>query len=303
MFTKYLSASLEMALMALNYMRGRKLRTTLTTLAIVFGVALIFAVNLTLPGIVDSFAHSMNATSGAVDLRITSITGEAFAPTKPMQAVAGAAGVQAVSGSLRRQINIPVSSGGSVGNAVQLEIVGVDPSTAENVRHYIISSGRFLESGDTGKAVVPASITDFAPDFKIGTVFSMLTVSGLKQYTVVGFLAETGNLGVPQIIVSLPDAQTILKQPGLINTIDVAFQPGVNHDAVTTAVKDALAKTTLGHYAFNTANTQSDILASMQIAYTILALLGVLALFLGAFLIFNTFRTIVLERRHDLSML
>src|SRR5258708_33378859 len=151
MFTKYLSASLEMALMALNYMRGRKLRTTLTTLAIVFGVALIFAVNLTLPGIVDSFAHSMNATSGAVDLRITSITGEAFAPTKPMQAVAGAAGVQAVSGSLRRQINIPVSSGGSggsVGSAVQLEIVGVDPSTAENVRHYIMSSGRFLEPGD-----------------------------------------------------------------------------------------------------------------------------------------------------------
>ena len=32
-------------------------------------------------------------------------------------------------------------------------------------------------------------------------------------------------------------------------------------------------------------------------------LMGLLALFLGAFLIFNTFRTIVLERRHDLSML
>src|SRR5258708_37978739 len=31
--------------------------------------------------------------------------------------------------------------------------------------------------------------------------------------------------------------------------------------------------------------------------------MGLLALFLGAFLIFNTFRTIVLERRHDLSML
>jgi putative ABC transport system permease protein len=303
MFTKYFSASLEMALMALNYMRGRKLRTTLTTLAIVFGVALIFAVNLTLPGVVDSFQRSMNATSGAVDLRITSITGEAFAPNKPMQAVTGAQGIQAATGSLRRQINVPVSSGGSVGNAVQLELVGIDPSTAESVRHYIINDGRFLQPGDTGKAIVPASITDFAPDFKVGTVFSLMTVGGLKQYTVVGFLAETGHLAVPQIIVPLSDAQAVLKQPGLINTIDVAFQPGVNKDEVTASVKDALAKTTLGHYAFNSTNNQPDIFASMQAGYAILDLMGLLALFLGAFLIFNTFRTIVLERRHDLAML
>src|SRR5437763_8389705 len=108
MFTKYVSASLEMGLVALNYMRGRKLRTALTSLAIVFGVALIFAVNLTLPSITDSFNRSMNATSGSVDLRITSITGEAFAPNKPLQAVAGVSGVQAVTGALRRQINVPV---------------------------------------------------------------------------------------------------------------------------------------------------------------------------------------------------
>src|SRR5204862_6236824 len=69
------------------------------------------------------------------------------------------------------------------------------------------------------------------------------------------------------------------------------------------AVKDALAKTTLGHYAINAASSQPDILASVQIGYTLLDLMGLLALFLGAFLIFNTFRTVVLERRHDMAML
>ena len=207
MITKYISTRWQMAQMALQYLRGRKLRTSLTSLAIVFGVALIFAVNLTLPSMINSFERSMNATSGNVDLRVTSITGEAFAPTKPLQAVAGVQGIQAVTGALRRQINVPISGGGSVGSAVQIELVGVDPSTAENVWHYIISDGRFLEPGDTGKAVVPATITDFAPQFKVGTVFSLATVGGLKQFTIVGFLAETGNLAVPQIIVSLPDAQ------------------------------------------------------------------------------------------------
>src|SRR4051794_13637723 len=144
MRTNFISTQWQMARMAFQYLRRRKLRTTLTSLAIVFGVALIFAVNLTLPSMTDSFQRSMNATSGAVDLRVTSITGEAFAPKQPLQAVAGVQGIQAVTGALRRQINVPVSGGGSVGSAVQIELLGVDPSTAKNVRHYIISDGRFL---------------------------------------------------------------------------------------------------------------------------------------------------------------
>jgi putative ABC transport system permease protein len=292
-----------MAHMAFQYLSGRKLRTALTSLAIVFGVALIFAVNLTLPSMVSSFEHSMNATTGAADLSISSVTGESFAPGKPIQAVGSVAGVQTVTGSLRRQITVPSSGGGSMGTAAQIELVGVDPATVQNVRHYIISQGRFLQPGDTGMAVVPATITDFLPDFKVGSTFSFATVGGLKQFTVVGFLAEVGNISVPQIIVTLPDAQAALKQPGLINTIDASFQPGANKDTVTAAVKDVLAKTTLGHYVVNSTTGTPDILASLQIGYTMLDVMAFLALFLGAFLIFNTFRTVVLERRHDLAML
>ena len=43
----------QMTLMGLRYLNGRRLRTALTTLAIVFGVALIFAINLVLPSAVD----------------------------------------------------------------------------------------------------------------------------------------------------------------------------------------------------------------------------------------------------------
>jgi hypothetical protein len=43
----------QMAVMALRYLNGHRLRTTLTTLAVVLGVALIFAVNLILPDIAE----------------------------------------------------------------------------------------------------------------------------------------------------------------------------------------------------------------------------------------------------------
>src|SRR5260221_10098185 len=142
MITKFISMDWQSARMAFQYLRGRKLRTALTSLAIVFGVALIFAVNLTLPGLADSFNRSMNATSGTVDLSITSVTGEAFSPTQPLQAVAGVEGVQAASTALRRQITVPASAGGSMDSATQFKLLGVDTSTAERISYHSISRGR-----------------------------------------------------------------------------------------------------------------------------------------------------------------
>ena len=51
------------------------------------------------------------------------------------------------------------------------------------------------------------------------------------------------------------------------------------------------------------ASNSLDSLTAVQLGMTVLDLLGVLALMLGAFLIFNTFRTVVVERQHDLAML
>ena len=44
-------------------------------------------------------------------------------------------------------------------------------------------------------------------------------------------------------------------------------------------------------------------MAQREVGYAMMYAVGLLALFIGAFLIFNTFRTVVVERRHDLAML
>src|SRR5690349_14832373 len=118
----------EMTAMALQYLRGRKLRTALTILSIVFGVMLIFSMNLFLPSAKDAFKQMVTTTSGTADLNITSATGESFDPTTPLKAAAGVNGVQAVSGTLRRQITVSsIGMVGDVGTAAQVEIVGIDP--------------------------------------------------------------------------------------------------------------------------------------------------------------------------------
>ena len=61
-----------------RYLWGRKLRTFLTTLAIVFGTLVIFGMNIILPTMVQAFQSNLLAASGQVDVTITLKTGEAF---------------------------------------------------------------------------------------------------------------------------------------------------------------------------------------------------------------------------------
>lgn len=275
----------QMILMAWQYLKGRKLRTTLTTLAIVFGVALIFAMNLVLPGAEKAFQQSMDAETEGIDLNIVSPTGETFAPESPADTLLQTEGVEAVTGVLRRRIILPKTQ--QFDDITQIELVGVDLATVSRVRTYTLSDGRFLEN--SGEAVV-------APDIaQSGETITVVATTGLKTYTVVGVLKEGGF--TPRVLISLPDAQKALDQPGLVNLLEVAFKPEVDQDRLTAQIKKTLGD----RYLYNT--TSNDEFAAMEVAYMIFSLFGVVALFLGGFLIFNTFRTVVLERRRDLAML
>lgn len=293
----FTSTFAQMALMALRYLSGRKLRTVLTTLAIVFGVGLIFAMNLVLPGMKDAFRRTMLAASGNVDLSIRSVTGEAFAPEQPLSAVSGVKNVEAVTGSLRRQFSLPKGKA-SLGDTSQIELVGVDPATVTQVRHYSLAEGHFLQPGDTGKVVIPSTLVELAPQLKLGGEMPIMTTNGLKSFTIVGIVSVAGTKSRPQIIIPLADAQADFNQPGLINTIDVAFKPGADEKAVKAEIQKALGS----GFSLDVSDAETA-LASMQTGYALFAMIGALALFIGAFLIFNTFRTVILERRRDLAML
>jgi putative ABC transport system permease protein len=67
--------------LAARYLWGRKLRTSLTTLAIVFGALVIFGMNVLLPTMLQAFQANMLAASGQVDVTITHESGEAFSRT------------------------------------------------------------------------------------------------------------------------------------------------------------------------------------------------------------------------------
>ena len=281
----------QMTLMALRYLSGRKLRTILTTLSIVFGVALIFAINLVLPSATDTFKQTMTSVTGA-DITVTSVTGESFAPDSVLPGVAAIPDVKAASGILRRSFTRP-------GSTEQVDLIGLDPASIQQVRQFVLTEGRFLQADDSGAAVLPARLAELDPQIQVGKTFPLITTGGIKVFTIVGLLADTGSAYTSEILVNLPDAHAAFNQKGLINSVEVSVAAGADRDAVSANIQQALGD----GYLLNAANNTSDIFTSLQLGIGILNLLGLLALFLGAFLIFNTFRTVIIERRHDLGML
>jgi putative ABC transport system permease protein len=73
--------------------------------------------------------------------------------------------------------------------------------------------------------------------------------------------------------------------------------------AVRTEIEMKIREVMGDDFRINNALSGSEAYASVELAQSVLNVFGVLALFMGGFIIFNTFRTVVAERRRDLGML
>src|SRR4029079_19720271 len=114
--------------LAARYLWGRKLRTALTTLAIVFGTLVIFGMNILLPTMMAAFQSNMLAAAGQVDVTISHKTGEAFSRSA-LSKVRAVPGVRALAGSLSRTVNIPADYYGHA-KIGALTLTGIDTAAA-----------------------------------------------------------------------------------------------------------------------------------------------------------------------------
>jgi putative ABC transport system permease protein len=284
--------------LAARYLWGRKLRTFLTTLAIMFGTLVIFGMNTILPTMSRAFQTNVLAASGQVDVTITHKTGEAFSD-KVLNRVKTVAGIRVIAGSLSRTLNIPDSYFGR-SKITALTLAGIDPREAQLLRNYPVKEGRFLRPGDTNAAVITTSLAD-SLGLKLGDKLHLPMTEGTVSLKIVGLLPARTLPGNEEVLVTLYQAQKWFDLPDRINTIEI------NLDTTDLAQREAIQQaieTTLGKdYTLGALSGGTELMASIQIGQMAFNLFGFLALFMGGFIIFNTFRTIVAERRHDIGML
>jgi putative ABC transport system permease protein len=275
--------------MPLRYLAGRKLRTFLTTLAVVFGVAVVFAVNMLLPTLSGALSAGALGAAGQVDMTVTSVTGGPF-DASVLDRISATDGVAAVAPGFQRTVTLPNSA------VPPFDVMGLDPARAETVRIYQVASGRFLSTDDNLAAVLSQHLAQVL-GLHAGDTFQLPTPQGLTDLNVVGVF---NSLAEDQVLVPLKTAQDLYSAPGQVTAIDVVTTAGADRDTVEQALQTKLGE---GYNVGAAAGAAGVYAQSLELGLVLFNIFGILTLFMGAFLIFNTFRTVVVERRRDIGML
>ena len=285
--------------LAARYLWGRKLRSFLTTLAIIIGVMVIFGMGIMLPTMNDAFNKSLLAASGQADVMITNKTGENFSATVLNQ-IKTINGIAVIGGSLERTINLPPDFYGKNSTVSALSLVGIDPTVAPNLHDYQLTQGRFLKQGDGNVAVISEKLANDI-GVKLNDTMKLPTTQGVVKLTIVGMTPGRALVGNEQVLITLTQAQKLLDAAGRINVIEanLTTKDKTQTDAIVNNIKAQLGNT----YTLGGLSSGSEYATAMQNAGVIFNMMGYLALAMGGFIIFNTFRTIVAERRHDIGML
>lgn len=287
-------------LLAWRYLWGRKQRMVLTTLSIVFGVTLLFGLNSMIPAMMEAFRHNMVTTAGKVDI---SISGESNNPfnQSTLEDLQYIEGISQFTGILTKNVVLPESMGGSVNQltgASAVTVTGVNVETAQTVRNYTLSEGRFLEAGDTYSTVIPQLLAD-KMELKTGDILSIPSSEGVANLKIVGVLSLSAAAGIDEILVPLPTAQIILNLPDEINTIDILITSDADRDTVVAAILTKLGP----NFKSGAIQVGDELASALLMGQSMMWVMGIMALAMAAFIIFNTFRTVIAERRRDLGML
>lgn len=283
--------------LAWRYLKGRGLRSLLTTLAVVFGVMLVFGLNGIIPTMMDAFTRNLLSAAGKIDLTITSVYNQPFLPDA-VETVAGVPGVAAAAPGVQRVAPLPRDADTPADALAQLIVIGVDPLTAGDVRDFPLVQGRALAPGDAEVTVLSQDLADQL-GLGLGDALVLPSAQGTAKFRVVGLLTTATVPGQEQAFVPLSAAQRLFGLGIRITVVEAVLAEGADREATERAVSTALGP----DYQVGGLSTNSSLLAALQVGVFAYNMFGVFALATAGFIILNSFRTVVAERRRDIGML
>lgn len=300
-------------MITLRSMTSRRMRSILTLGGIILGVAGIFAINFTNQNAFLSINRLFESTAGRVSLEIRSSANVGGIDQDLLDAVRRTAGVEQAVPVLKlnaiqpedapEQMDLNFFGTGAGG----LLLHGIDAEVDQEVRDYRITKGRFLDSDSNRNQVVLVDQYADEHDIEVGQEISLLTVSGMTRLEVIGLIAKEGagltNLGDFGVL-PLSTAQDLARRKGELDQIDVVASAGNNDPAYLASLRESLMEELGEDYAVVYPASQGDRMTRMLSGYQIgLNFMAGIALFVGAFLIYNAFSMTVVERTRELGLL
>ena len=244
----------------------------------------------------------MRAESGFGDETSLTASREAL-PESILPVVAGIEGVKAADGSLAGYAQYVDKAGESIdtGGAPTLGVSWTDVAELNPLR---LRDGRAPRAA--GEVVMDAGTAE-EHDFKVGDTVRILFEGPSGDFTVVGVagFGKADNLaGATLAVFDKATAQTVLDKIGRFDTIDAVADDSVSPLDLRTRVQNALPD---GFEALTGAQVADEQAEQVQDALgffsTFLLVFAGISLFVGAFMILNTFSILVAQRTRELGLL
>ncbi len=300
---------------ALRNLSSRKFRALLTAFGVLLGVSVVLAIQVTNQTTIDSLRRVFDRAAGQASLLVIPSSQkndnlkQSLLPT-----VQSVKGVSIAAPSIRVntlpadeatnwQINLNLN-GVAAGNFFLL--YGVDPILDPQVRVYVLAEGRMPQAGRYEIVLTRKYAED--KKLRIGNWLILLTPNGTIRLKITGLLAAEGvalindsavgfaPLKVVQDAFDLQDQldeiairvpESISSKPALLENLKQTLQGrvGKNGDVVYPDSRGAVV---------------SQMLATYQLG---LSFFSIIAIFVGSFLVYNTFSMTVTERIREIGML
>jgi len=307
-----------MTKVALRGLMTRKLRAVLTGIAIVLGVAMISGTYILTDTVQRAFTNLLVDSYAGTDAIVTgkgldiSIEGEK-PPTPPIDAslledVRGVDGVALASGYVidEDSTKLLTPEGESV-NSEGFPTLGFGLDTSPAYSRFnplTIYEGRWPAAAN--EVVIDAGAAD-EQGYEVGDSVAISTLQPKRSFELVG-VAKYGDLdslgAISFVVFTIPTAQELLGREGQFDAISVAAEEGISEDEIVAAIEPVLPGDAEAVSASAEADEQADEVSEFTsiFRYFLLAFGGI-ALFVGAFVIFNTFSITVAQRTREFATL
>ena len=307
-----------MARVALRGLAGRKLRAALTALAIVLGVAMVsgtYVLTDTIDRAFDTiFDRSYAGTDAVVsaageEVSFQGLTAETpGVPAELLDDVRAVESVDSATGSVADESAAKILD--REGKAIDTQgapALGFGIDSSPELSHFNplnLVAGRWPSAGN--EVVIDAATAD-AEAYDVGDTVRVASLAPVRAFRLVGIaqFAGVNSLGTATFAVfDLPTAQQLFDRKGEFDGISAAAKEGVSPEQLVRDLRAALPASVKVQTGAQQADDDRAEVAEFTsfIRYFLLAFGGI-ALFVGAFVIFNSLSITVAQRAREFATL
>jgi putative ABC transport system permease protein len=301
---------------ALRGLGGRKLRATLTALAIILGVAMMSGTYVLTDTIDKAFSTIFDESYAGTDVVVSGkgaeISFQGLSSEAPpideslVDEVRALPDVEAASGSVTDEMNTKII--GSDGKAINTQgapSLGFGVETGPEVDRFNplnLVEGAWA-SGD-GEVVIDAGTAD-REGYAVGDTVEISTLVPKEEFEITGIakFGDVDSLGSATFaIFDLPTGQRLFDREGQVDGISVAGTEGTTPEQLISEIQPILPADAQVRTGAEEAQDDKDEISEFTsfIQYFLLAFAGI-ALFVGAFVIFNTLSITVAQRTREFA--